>query len=660
MGKKVLIGSPVRQTPEILDLFLRSLGNLDDADLEIDYYFVDDNDEGKSSAALINFRVQTKAGSSVMIEKGRKNEAQYVRNERTHFWDDRLIWLVASYKDKIIEYCLAHHYDYLFLVDSDLLLHPQTLATLIAAGKDIISEVFWTKWQQNSPELPQVWLYDQYDLYRHARGEKLGQQEVDCRYKSFLEQLRIPGIYEVGGLGACTLISQRALAKGVNFSEIYNLTFWGEDRHFCLRAAALGFKLYADTHYPAYHIYRTSDLAGAVAYYKRNIDEDITLAIQGKNAGQDKEIVTWIREFVKTFYGCDYRNVTGDEGFSYLSAAHINKLTLKKEANRKWLIQNKITSTVVSGKPEVATQTDGKIKITLPLTLVVSVGSQQGTVSCQGSFTLIKSEQSGWLVDDLRFLYPDGSEAMGISLVELLQYKRRRNKAKGNKLTLMMLVRNEADKMLKRTLCHAAAYIDAAVILDDASTDDTVAVCREVLKGKPLTIVSNQHHGFSNEINLRKQLWQLTIQTDPDWILALDADEIFEDNIVQYIRQLIDQPDFDYYAFRLYDMWDETHYREDTFWQAHKIYRVFLTRYQPDFEYLWYEASQHCGRLPYNIFSLPGCQCYVRLKHYGWATPGLREEKYKRYLALDPEGKFGSIDQYRTILSPDPILREWK
>ena len=38
---------------------------------------------------------------------------------------------------------------------------------------------------------------------------------------------------------------------------------FGEDRHFCIRAAALGFTLYVDTHYPAYHIYRESDLHNA-------------------------------------------------------------------------------------------------------------------------------------------------------------------------------------------------------------------------------------------------------------------------------------------------------------------------------------------------------------------------------------------------------------
>ncbi|MCL6593455.1 MAG: glycosyl transferase, partial [Alicyclobacillus sp.] len=105
-----------------------------------------------------------------------------------------------------------------------------------------------------------------YTLFKHHRGEKLTEAERQQRQQQFLNQLRIPGIYEVGGLGACTLIRRSALEKGVNFSEIPNLSFWGEDRHFCIRAAALGLRLWVDTHVPAYHIYRLDDLDGVTLY----------------------------------------------------------------------------------------------------------------------------------------------------------------------------------------------------------------------------------------------------------------------------------------------------------------------------------------------------------------------------------------------------------
>ncbi|WP_353615324.1 glycosyltransferase [Virgibacillus sp. 7505] len=137
---------------------------------------------------------------------------------------------------------------------------------LLASQKDIISCIFWTQWQPGTQALPQVWLKDEYEQFTHHRGEALSDTERAARHQEFLEQMRKPGTYEVGGLGACTLITREALNKGVHFGEIPNLSFWGEDRHFCIRAAALGISLFVDTHYPAFHLYRKTDLAKLPAF----------------------------------------------------------------------------------------------------------------------------------------------------------------------------------------------------------------------------------------------------------------------------------------------------------------------------------------------------------------------------------------------------------
>jgi tetratricopeptide (TPR) repeat protein len=259
--KRILIGSPVHQKPEILKMFLTSLLNLNKDDYEISYLFIDDNIEAASSRLLAQFQQDNRA----FVLKSYSND-QYIKNNHTHLWNESLIWKVAGFKNDIIDFCLYNDYDFLFLIDSDLVLHPKTLNQLVAANKEIISNIFWTKWQPDIIELPQVWVKDFYTLYHSGRNEKLGQEEITSRTAEFLTMLRKPGIYKVGGLGACTLIARSALEKGVNFSEISNVSFWGEDRHFCIRAAALGIDLYVDTHYPAFHIYRDSDLELVHAY----------------------------------------------------------------------------------------------------------------------------------------------------------------------------------------------------------------------------------------------------------------------------------------------------------------------------------------------------------------------------------------------------------
>jgi hypothetical protein len=45
----------------------------------------------------------------------------YVCNGTTQYWNENLVWKVADFKNIIIEHAIKEQYDYLFLIDSDLL-----------------------------------------------------------------------------------------------------------------------------------------------------------------------------------------------------------------------------------------------------------------------------------------------------------------------------------------------------------------------------------------------------------------------------------------------------------------------------------------------------------------------------------------------------------
>lgn len=527
MRKRILIASPVQRKETILIEFLESLERLDTTEIELSFAFIDDNNEHD---LLYRF---AQRNSNTLILPCNSNDS-YICNEQTHYWGEGLFWKLAAFKDKVIQLATEEDYDYLFLADSDLYLQPPTITHLISLDKDIVSEVFWTKWYPGSNPLPQVWVSDQYRLYEAQRGENLTPEEINRRTSDFLRMLEKPGTYKVGGLGACTLISRKALTLGVSFREIYNLGLWGEDRHFCIRAAALGLELWADTHYPPFHIYRDSELERLPEY--------------------------------KKYIG--YRPIS-------------------------------------SSTEPVHSSSDLK--------------------------------------------HPQ----------EALCHPPAPSKKTGSHITLALLVRNEADRYLDKVLNQARQYIDEAVILDDASEDNTVEVCKSLLQGIPLTLVSNSEPGFHNEVTLRKQLWDLTVSTHPDWILILDADEIFEDKAVKLLRELALRQDIFHYYFRLYDLWDENAYREDTYWSAHKWYRPFMIRYIPDFEYRWRETPQHCGRFPENIHQHYGEIHPLRIKHLGWMKPEDRLKKYRRYQELDPDAVYGIKEQYESILDPNPNLIPW-
>jgi hypothetical protein len=502
MGTRVLIGAPVRQTPDILREFLRAISALDLEGLEATFLFIDDNVIEESSDLLRRFQTEH---PRTMLHTSRSNDA-YVCDDERHHWNEGLIWKVANHKNRIIAEALCKEYDLLFLVDSDLLLAPQLLRHLATLKKPVVSEVYWTSWEPNQPTLPQVWLRDTYTLYPKSRGELLSEHDVATRAAAFVKTLRRPGTYQVGGLGGCTLVTRDALATGLSFAEVDNLSFWGEDRHFCVRARALGIELWADTRYPPLHIYRNEDLARVEVYRAR--------------------------------FASDY-------------LAH-------------------------------------------------------------------------------------------------------------PKLTLSMVVRNEANRWLSEALRAHRPFIHEAVIVDDASEDDTVELIRRELDGIPLRLVRNSTSRFSNEVELRQQQWQESLETQPDWLLILDADEILEPAATTVIPDIIRQTDYSLIGFPLYDFWSSTHYREDEWWCAHKSPRPFLLRYTPDLLYRWRETAQHCGRMPANVFELPSAALDLRIKHMGWADPKERKRKLARYQQLDPEARYGIAHQYRTIMDPCPNLVAWQ
>lgn len=288
MKQRILTASPVRRKPVILRCFLDYIEKMRTDGLHVDYLFYDDNDEEASRELLRDFG-QRHANTTIF--RSEHPDLPYQIDESTHYWNDGLVFKVAAMKDEIIEHALEREYDALFLVDSDVLLHPQTLVSLIQADRPVVAEIFWTKWRSEGAELPQVWMTDEYTFYRSDKPGPLNALEARELERRFLEQLRQPGVYEVGGLGACTLIGREVLERGARFRRLPNLSFWGEDRHFCIRCAALGYPLHVDTHYPALHVYRDSDLAQVEAFRSRIDAEAEGIAISLCMIVKDEEEV---------------------------------------------------------------------------------------------------------------------------------------------------------------------------------------------------------------------------------------------------------------------------------------------------------------------------------------------------------------------------------
>lgn len=95
-----------------------------------------------------------------------------------------------------------------------------------------------------------------------------------------------------------------------------------------------------------------------------------------------------------------------------------------------------------------------------------------------------------------------------------------------------MMVRNEQDIVIE-TVTEAFRWIDTLVVLDGVSNDGTTdkliwlqsSWCKEHGKTLDLHIQPDPDDRFS--LNIRNELLRLTGLHKPDWVLSVDADEIY-------------------------------------------------------------------------------------------------------------------------------------
>lgn len=224
--KRILITAPVRQDADIFREYLKSLGRLEVPEgYETETFFVVNN----CPEAIPEMR----DGDRWIT---RDTDTDYQKTENDHIWTWDNMDRMMELRNMTIRYALENGFDYWFSVDSDLILRPETMRILLESDRDIVSEIFWTR-APSGKVWCNAWMEDQ--------------------VTGMLEAWKTPGLYECGMTGACTLVKRAVLEAGVSYARIPNIrkALWGEDRHFCIRAACLGFKMWIDSRAPATHLY---------------------------------------------------------------------------------------------------------------------------------------------------------------------------------------------------------------------------------------------------------------------------------------------------------------------------------------------------------------------------------------------------------------------
>ena len=246
--KKILITAPVHQDIKIFKEYLWSLNNLIiPENYEVYKYFYLDN------AGNLKKFLQP---NEYEIFEGDKLQHENIPHE----WTKEKLNNIALMRSKALEYARKNNFDYIFNVDTDIILHKETLIDLLNKKKDFIGKIYWTAFNKEQP----------WNMIPNCCDDYIRNQKT---FKYNLITYKFINTYEVGCISGVTLISSKIFNEpSLNYLPISILSpsIW-EDYSFCVKCKCFfpGLKIYMDTIHPAKHLYSTEDYNNWMIWEKK-------------------------------------------------------------------------------------------------------------------------------------------------------------------------------------------------------------------------------------------------------------------------------------------------------------------------------------------------------------------------------------------------------
>lgn len=200
-------------------------------------------------------------------------------------------------------------------------------------------------------------------------------------------------------------------------------------------------------------------------------------------------------------------------------------------------------------------------------------------------------------------------------------------------------IRNES-LIIQETLDHFADFCNAGIyVFDDASTDNTVKICKQHKAVKSVIGVrewDNTTDLHIVEAQQRKAIVEEAKKDNPDWLLYLDADE----RLFWNFEELSD--DYDFVAGRLFDFYITEEDKDRKYSGNLSSMRRYCGPEYRDIIYMMKASNQinFDGRNCRNPITLPSWKgLYTgRIKHYGKAMSVKHwEDKCHFYINRSPD-----------------------
>lgn len=204
-----------------------------------------------------------------------------------------------------------------------------------------------------------------------------------------------------------------------------------------------------------------------------------------------------------------------------------------------------------------------------------------------------------------------------------MDYMKKDSKTKRTRtVSLCMIVKNE-EAYLKQCLHSVKGIIDEIILVDTGSNDHTLSIA-EKFGAKIYSYEWNDSFADARNFSISKATC--------DWILFLDADEIFDQSYQREFINLINDAAFDGYLFTIYNY---TGKMEDKEYSIHHAFRLMQNRKGYHFTGAIHEqivsADKEVTILPFDVTT-------IVIHHYGYLNQVIKQKgKRSRNIPLIEE-----------------------
>lgn len=200
----------------------------------------------------------------------------------------------------------------------------------------------------------------------------------------------------------------------------------------------------------------------------------------------------------------------------------------------------------------------------------------------------------------------------------------------------------EGARYLSKTLADFGRLCDEIVV----ACNNTDPLTEAMLRSAGAWVYRDDREWGRFQPAIKTDLLRKIAKLKPDWIIPLDADEVFSPEFTREALEELSKTNALAYYFYIVNLWnDETRY-----WPGASFWNVRAFRFRPDLGLEFLKKNVHCGLAPPWAYQY-GRYAPFHVKHYGLMRAEDRAKKVARYKLYDPRSDKVGIGAYYEALA---------